>query len=117
MLLFALALAVKLVVPAGYMPTQQGQTLTVAICSGNSETMVLHLPGNSSDRDRDHHGANGHPCAFSALGGQALAAADPILLATALIFAFVFALLAVQLAPLRPNSHLRPPLRGPPALV
>ena len=113
-LLFAAALLVKLLVPAGYMPVFNGKTLTVAMCNGSGPvTVTIPMSG-------DHEGKQGQqgadqPCAFSSLAGQSLAAADPVLLAAALVFAFVLALFALQLPPLRRDDHLRPPLRGPPA--
>jgi hypothetical protein len=119
-LLLAVALFMKAVVPAGYMPTQAGRTLTMTICSGSGpQTIVMHMagdrmPGGDEDPDGNHHGANGHPCTFSALAGPALAATDPVLLARALVFAFVFALLAATPAPPRAPRYLLPPLRGPP---
>ncbi len=112
---FALALLVKALVPAGYMPMAIGKTLTVMMCDGQGGKATLTLPLSRDGSQHDHRSAADHPCVYSALGGQALEAADPVMLAEALLFAFVFALLAVPLPPLRRISNLRPPLRGPPA--
>lgn len=114
MLLLALALLAKMVVPVGYMPTVAGKTLTLAMCNG-AEPVTISIPTDGGDNGKASHEAKDSPCAFSALGAQALAATDPVVLAAALIFAFVFALFALPLPPLRRISHLRPPLRGPPA--
>ena len=115
-LLFALALLAKLLVPAGYMPTVDGRTLTVAMCNG-TEPVTITIPMTGETGGKHQSQATDQPCAFSALGSQSLAAADPVLLAAALVFAFVFALFTLPLPPLRRDNHLRPPLRGPPAFA
>jgi len=113
-LLLALALLARALLPAGYMPVMAGKTLTVAMCQGDGPvTIVIPVSGKAGGESGD--GVHHAPCAFSALNGAALAAADPLLLAQALLFAFVFALYALPLPPLRRGRHLRPPLRGPPA--
>lgn len=115
MLVFALALIVKALVPAGYMPTMMGKLLTVTLCTGDGfqKSVTLHLSQDGKGSGDRQPGAD-HPCAFSALGGPALAATDPVVLAAALLFALVFALHFVPLPPLRRIGNLRPPLRGPP---
>jgi hypothetical protein len=115
-LLFAVALLAKLLVPAGYMPTVTGKTFTVAMCNGTEPVTITVPMTGKGDTKHSQQGAD-QPCAFAALGGQSLAAADPVLLATALVFAFILALFAIPLPPLRRDYHLRPPLRGPPALA
>lgn len=116
-MLFVLALLAKLLVPAGYMPTYAGKILTVAMCNSTGPvTISIPMTGDGHDEGKQQ-GTSDHPCAFSSLGGQALAATDPALLAAAIVFAFIFALFALPLPPLRRGDHLRPPLRGPPALA
>ncbi|MBN8817654.1 MAG: DUF2946 family protein [Sphingomonas sp.] len=116
-LLFCLALLLKVVVPAGFMTVATGKTLTVELCTGTGPASVtLHIPAEPGKKD-GKSGSAEQPCAFSALGAQALAATDPVLLAAALLFAFIFALIAPDQRLPRRTSHLRPPLRGPPALA
>lgn len=116
-MLFALALLAKLLVPAGYMPTFVGKTLIVAMCNGDGPvTISIPMSGAGQDEGGQKDAGN-HVCACSSLGGQGLAATDPVLLAEAIVFAFVIALFAFPLPPLRRGDHLRPPLRGPPANV
>lgn len=118
LLVFALALVAKAVMPAGYMPVVAGKTLTLAMCNGAGPvTVSIPLAGDGGTDQGSDGKAGESPCLFSALGGQALAAADPVVLAAAIVFAFVFALFALALPPLRREPRLRPPLRGPPAFA
>jgi hypothetical protein len=117
LLLVAVALAMKALVPGGYMLAAQSQVITVSICadsSGTHETRQIVVPREGGEKDTVSQHAKSGPCAFSALGMAGLAGADPVLLALALAF-----ILAVGLAPLafpvlQARAHLRPPLRGPP---
>lgn len=111
----AAALLMKILVPAGFMPTASGNTMIVQLCSGSGpQTMVVEIPGKTSSPDKAH-GAADMPCAFSGLSAPSLAGADPALLVLAILFVFAVALHApiATLAPL--PAYLRPPLRGPPA--
>lgn len=118
--LVVLALAIKALVPAGYMlggPLgDKAHVLTIAICgdaSGGQLTRQIVVP---SDGKSDHAKAEG-ACAWGALAMAALGGADVLLLALALAF-----ILALGFAPSRraariQRTYLRPPLRGPPAFV
>jgi hypothetical protein len=122
-LLVALALAMKALVPGGYMIGQQGKVLTVTICadaSGTGLTRQIVVPTSESESQSDRgksgeHGKSDSPCPYAALGMAALGGADTVLLALAL--AFILALGFAPLRPVRPErrAYLRPPLRGPPA--
>jgi hypothetical protein len=115
-LLVTLALAMKVLVPAGTMIDAQASTLTVEICDGVDHHLVSQVtlpPSGKSTGDKTRHDG---VCPFSALGHAGLAGADPLQLALALAF-----IVALGLAPLTPPRgaravRLRPPLRGPPAL-
>ena len=117
-LLIAAALCMKALIPAGYMIGADARVLTVQICAdslGHAVTKQIAIPqkGHTSDKQSQMDGT----CAFTSLGHATLGGADPIQLAIALVF-----ILALGFAPLvtpapRPISHLRPPLRGPPALA
>lgn len=124
-MLLALTLAMKLLVPAGYMPGEGAKVLTVQLCTGNmdahaSTQIVIPQPGVPHDGHGDHggHGKGGNgPCTFSALSMASLAGADAALLVLALAFILTLGF-AAQAPPLRQRaSHLRPPLRGPPARI
>ena len=120
LVLLALALAVKAVVPAGFMLSAGGdRLLTVTICSdavGAAEQVQILIPGKKDARS-DHSKAadKGQPCAFAGLGHAALGGADPVLLAAALVFILLVGLAPLPAPPHRDLPFLRPPLRGPPA--
>jgi hypothetical protein len=122
MLAVALALCVKALVPTGYMIGSSGtKFLTVQICGDgiSHETIQLAIPmnGKSHDDDRGHSGKADSPCAYSVLSMASLGGADAPLLAIALAFILALGFAAIVPAPQRQISHLRPPLRGPPAAI
>lgn len=118
------ALAIKAAVPAGYMLSQTGQVLTIAICadaSGSTLTRQIvvpvsgaHDPAKAPAHDPAHDKASA-TCPYAALGFAALAGADTLLLALALAFILALGFARVPPAPARRTPFLRPPLRGPPA--
>ena len=112
----AAALLMKLLVPAGYMPTLSGNSVIIQICSGYGPmTMAMPIPGKEdSSGQGDHQGKAEMPCAFSGLSAPSLAAADPQLLALAILFVIVMGARFIVPLPAASPAHLRPPLRGPP---
>jgi hypothetical protein len=120
MMLVALALLVKAIVPAGYMVGQSSKTFTVTICadgSGEMQSRAIIVPMKPGSNGSHEAARSGKACAYSATSMAALSGADAPLLAIALLF-----ILALGFAPLKPLQlhqihHLRPPLRGPPALA
>lgn len=121
LVLVVLALAVKALVPAGYMISATGERfLTVTICadaSGTPKQMRIAIP-DKDETDSDHFEAadKSQPCAFSGLGYAALGGADPVLLAAALAFILLVGFAPLRAPPARDIPFLRPPLRGPPSL-
>ena len=117
-LLVAAALCMKALIPAGYMIGADSKVLTVQICAdslGHSivKQIAIAQKGHAPDKQSQMDGT----CAFTSLGHASLGGTDPIQLALALLF-----ILALGFTPLvapapRPIFHLRPPLRGPPALA
>jgi hypothetical protein len=121
LVLVVLALAVKALVPAGYMISSTGERfLTVTICadaSGTPKQMRIAIPDkNEKGGDHSEAGDKSQPCAFSGLGHAALGGADPVLLAAALAFILLVGLAPLRAPPARDIPFLRPPLRGPPSL-
>lgn len=118
-LLVAVALAIKALVPGGYMVAGGTRTFTVLVCSETQHrqtTMRLVLPVEADHgRDDAQSGKAPATCPFAGLALPALAGADPLQVALAL--AFIVAL-ACAPAPRRLTAErrrLRPPLRAPPA--
>lgn len=121
LVLVALALAVKALVPAGYMISSNGERfLTVTICadaSGTPKQMRIAIPDkNETGGDHSEAADKSQPCAFAGLGHAALGGADPLLLAAALAFILLVGLAPLRNPPARDIPFLRPPLRGPPSL-
>ena len=121
MALIGLALLLKAMIPAGFMlASDGGRTLTITICSDATnglKQMQLAIPGKQPEGSPSNTAQKDGHCAFAGLAKVAIGGADPFLLALA--FAFI---LLLGLAPAGPGlrelpDHLRPPLRGPPALA
>ena len=116
--LLALALCIKALVPAGYMIGGSAKILTIEICNdglGKRFTKQISIPIDSSHGAQKQHGQTDGRCAYSALAMAGLAGADAPLLALALAFILALGFAAQSPAPVARASHLRPPLRGPPA--
>ncbi|VWX48698.1 DUF2946 family protein [Novosphingobium sp. 9U] len=115
--LVALALAMKALVPSGFMIEAQSQAITIAICgdaTGAHLTRQIVVPQRETPQERAAQHTKSAACPFSALDMAGTPGADPVLLGLALAF-----ILAIGLAPraaprLIERAYLRPPLRGPP---
>ena len=116
--LFALALLVKAVVPAGYMVGQSDvRTFDIIICSdptGRFITQKLVVPFDSKGQHDGDQAAKGD-CAFTALGHAAAPATNPTLLLAAIVFILALGFTGLPAPTLRHPPYIRPPLRGPPA--
>jgi hypothetical protein len=113
-LAIALALAMKALVPGGYMLGVEGKVLTVHICadaSGTSLTKQIVLPASGKTGDQAKAAGS---CPYASLGMAGLAGADLALLALALAFVLALGFAAVPAPPAARPAFLRPPLRGPP---
>ncbi|WP_231621642.1 DUF2946 family protein [Sphingomonas sp. 37zxx] len=117
--LFALALALRVVVPSGFMPVQTAQGIVVTICDGmaSGKTMVIDLQrSDDSEHPSDHH-KQPAPCAFAGLSAPVLAGGlPPVLALPALPLREIALPPPVSRAPVSAD-FLTPPLRGPPALA
>jgi hypothetical protein len=114
-LLIALALCMKALIPAGYMLGGGVKTITVLICAdslGHQITKQIDV----AHKDKGTAKADA-PCAFTALTDGGLGGVDPIQLALGLLFILALALLPLLPAAQKRIRHIRPPLRGPPALA
>lgn len=121
------ALALRLAVPAGFMPVLTGGGPALAICpdqgpvaaapSGETAAPMHGMAhhGEAGDEDGETGGdAARSPCAFADLSLPAIGGADPVQLAAALALVALAAILGRAAPPPRSASHLRPPTRGPP---
>jgi len=112
-LLLGVALLLRALVPAGWMPdTGRSDGIVVKICN-SSATITLPLK-NDSAPDRNDVGHKSAPCLFAGFGGDApLPDADTALPTVAPAEQQAIATLAPLL--LARQSFLLPPGRGPPA--
>ncbi|WP_374407984.1 DUF2946 family protein [Pelagerythrobacter sp.] len=118
--IFALALCLKALVPAGYMVEADQKVLTVTICTGMAggpHTAALAIPMKDDGKPDHRDSAKDTTCAFTGLAKVAPGAADEVLLGGALVFILLLGLTPIRSAPLARILHLRPPLRGPPAVA
>jgi hypothetical protein len=114
--LVASTLLLRIVVPTGYMIGFEHGAITIELCSGYGPMkMDMPMPGMSHNDHKDDHGKTEQPCAFSGLSMPSLAAADPLLLALAIIFILFTAFRRPDLPIAGAPDYFRPPLRGPPA--
>lgn len=118
------ALALRIVIPTGYMISVDHGRMTVTSCSGiarQQPSAAMDMPG--MDHAMPDHGTSkdhskaGMPCAFAALSAQALGALDPDLLVAALAFVAMLALYGWSPTIVRSAPYLRPHLRGPPRVA
>lgn len=122
--LIVCALAMKILVPAGFMPVVSGGTVTIQICGGTAPAMATMMakatvmaeamPGMMHHQDKGDHQGREMPCAFSGLSAPTLAAVDPLLLAIAIAFIVAIGFRRTSTTPVAARAYLRPPLRGPP---
>ncbi len=116
MALVALALAMRALIPAGFMPgSTTTSSFTVLVCA---DATAIHAPVTitvAKQNAPEQAKANEH-CAFAGLGMAALGGADPVLLATAIAFLIALGFGPVALPALRRAPRALPPPCGPPAL-
>lgn len=111
--LIALALAMKLVVPTGFMPVAGPGTMVVLVCTQmGPQRVTIEVPGAPAQPD-DTAKAD-QPCMFAGLGQALLPGADPVQIAAALAFILTLGFAAVVLPSLSRLRGAWPPLRGPP---
>jgi hypothetical protein len=117
-LLVALALAMKALVPTGYMVGGDAKVLTIEICadaSGGKTTKQIVVPHSGKQDEAGKSSTTA--CPYAGLGMAALPGADAVLLALALAFILLLGFAPTRTAPPRRIQEYLPPLRGPPALA
>lgn len=108
------ALAIKMMVPIGYMPGTAANGIAITVCNGMSaETFGSSIqPGTHKQHD-DSRGEH-PPCPFASLGLLSTVAIDPPLLIAANRFVIRSGLWPSHSPDTAVPAFLRPPLRGPP---
>ena len=112
-------LCMKAIVPTGFMIGQNSKVLTVQICDdafGNHAVKQIAIPMKDGSSDSSGKQGKGE-CPFTSLSMASMSGADPALLALALAFILALGFVPTRAAHPERLFHLRPPLRGPPALV
>ena len=121
MALVLATLALKALVPGGYMIAAHGQTLTVEICGSNSAgqlTAQVTIPMKSDAAPgQSGPGKTDGACPYASLSFASLGGAEPLLLAAALAYIVALGFLPLPARIIRAAPRLRPPLRGPPAFA
>ncbi len=100
------ALALRLAVPAGFMPALDHGRYALAPCAGAGPMAGMH-PGGADAQA-------GASCAFADLSLPAIGGTGAAAVAAAAVFAAIAAPFPAPLAPRRAALRLRPPLRAPP---
>ncbi|MDQ2878618.1 MAG: hypothetical protein M3R41_06045 [Pseudomonadota bacterium] len=98
--------------------------LRMVICTGmgpmtTNMAMPGAMPGTADHPQGDHDSPAKHdtPCAGAGLHAPSLGGADVVQLVLALAVIFAAGVAAVAVVQLPRVTHLRPPLRGPPAIA
>jgi len=119
--LLALALCMKVLVPAGFMVGQNSTVLTIEICAdasgGHVTTQIVVPHAGKHGETQGEAGKSSAACPYAGLSMAGLSGADPVLLALALTFILAIGFAPIRIAPPRRILHIRPPLRGPPTLA
>lgn len=113
MLLVTLALAMKALVPPGYMVSNSSRALTILVCadsSGSRSAVQVTIPQGAKETTAKDH----KPCTFAGHSADALGGADPIQLTLALAFVLALGFLAIAVPRLAPSRRILPPPCGPP---
>lgn len=119
-LLVVLALAMKALVPAGYMLAQT-TVFSVTICVDGQGKRIAHEI--TVPKKAGHGDESGDPvkssgiCSWSSLASGAVGGTAPELLAALLVFILALGFRRSEPPAARSESRLRPPLRAPPVLA
>lgn len=114
-MLLACALALKLLIPAGYMPVP-GQ-VAVQLCTGQGVTTILLGSDGQPVAPSGHDGTPAPACAYTGLGAPVLSAVDPLLLALAIAIIIALGWTSSPYPPHLQRIAPRPPGRAPPIPV
>jgi hypothetical protein len=116
-MLVVLALVMKAAIPAGYMLGTQEKVLTVLICAdatGEHQTRQITIPVSGKS---DGQAKAGEACPYASLSGASLDTGEVPFIALALAFILLLGFAPVRIPEPAGQAFVRPPLRGPPALI
>lgn len=114
-LLFAMALAMRAAVPAGWMPQVHDGAVQIAICTGDGQQQMLVLEADGTlHKEQPQPVQPRDPCPFGMAAGHALDLPPPVTLPVLLPLPAARAAHALVTARLVASRTLRPPARGPP---
>ena len=109
-LLLACVLALKLLVPAGYMPAP-GQ-LSIQLCTGEGvRTVLIDRDGQRIPDGQPHQASNAMPCAYAGLVAPIVSATPPSLLVVAILFVLATGIRPASAPPRQRAIPPRPPGR------
>ena len=112
--LAALALAVRVLVPAGYMPAD-GKGLQITLCTGDGMvTAWVDEQGNLHKGEKAPDGKGDHPCAFTGVAALAQADSPADALELPALASHVPSARITHAAPGRGLAAPPPPQTGPP---
>ena len=116
-MLVAVALCMKIMVPSGFMVGAGAQSLSITICDGQGAELTRQIslppPGHAPDKPGEQ-GKAADACPYAALGMAALSGAPIALLLVALATIVTRGVWPSAFPSFAPRSFLRPPLRAPP---
>jgi len=111
-----LALSLRIVIPAGFMPTVSSQALVVELCSGMSGKTITIDIGKKLPGDKEHHTADS-PCVFATGLGHGLLASVGLTAIPPFVYGLtVFTGTAIADLTISRLAAPPPPSQGPPAL-
>ena len=118
--LVACVLAMRMLVPGGYMPVAADDGIVLRLCAGATPTPAaphaamagMHHDGGDPQREMPTESAM--PCAFAGLGFAAIDLPAPALATVAVAYALPAATRMVLPRPNAAQLRWRPPLRAPP---
>lgn len=113
-LLAAALLAVKALVPSGWMPVASEGGIRIALCTGAGTTMATLDPQGRLHRDGEPESAVQEACPYATAAAPFVLAVPPVL-ADAPLPAAGLEPAALVAALIAARRALRPPARGPPA--
>ncbi|VXC86093.1 hypothetical protein [Sphingomonas sp. AX6] len=115
-LLLACVLALKLLIPTGYMPAP-GQ-LAIQLCTGEDvRTVLIDRDGQRIPDGQPHQASAAMPCAYAGLVAPLLSATPPALLVVAILFMLATGIRLASVPTRQRAVPPRPPGRAPPLTI